>query len=375
MRKRWFLGRAAFTLVELLVVIAIIGVLVALLLPAVQAAREAARRATCNNNLKQLGIALHNYHDAYNRLPHNHNVWDQTLGDAHDARGSYMVRLLPYVEQGGPLYDRIDFRVFNLDGNINVNPVMPNGEYVFSQRVPIFRCPSDNSPDTNRDNNRALANYGMSMGAQNMPPYGPFCNLAQFVGYGPGYAQHNDPARTDWFGTGPEGHGNYSWGEPNRALSGILSRGGYKFPGGGQWAGSLVPVDVAPWAARFRDVVDGTANVIAMGEFRPYCGDHAYNGWFHANAMWFATTAPINFNTCPGEGGNPSEHWANPPPAGRECNAIYTWTTSQGFKSRHPGGAQFVFCDGSVHFLSESINYDMYQRLGDRRDGRPVVGY
>ncbi|MCL6504441.1 MAG: DUF1559 domain-containing protein [Pirellulales bacterium] len=372
MNKTPSLRRLAFTLVELLVVIAIIGVLVALLLPAVQAAREAARRASCNNNLKQLGVALHNYHDAYNRLPMNYIVWDNTQGGNGDLRGSYLVRLLPYIEQGGPLYERIDFRVWNFDQN-NVGPIMPDGDYIYSKVVPTFRCPSDNSPDTNRDNNRALANYGMSMGAQNMPPYNSYCVLPNYVGYGPGFAVHGDAARTDWFGTGPEGHGNWSWGEPNRAISGIISRGGYRFEPG--WASSSVPVNHAPWAARFRDVVDGTANVIAMGEFRPYCGDHAYNGWFHANAMWFATTAPINFNTCPGENGNPSEHWANPPPAGRECNAMFTWTTSQGFKSRHPGGAQFVFCDGSVHFLSETINYDMYQRLGDRRDGLPVFGY
>jgi prepilin-type N-terminal cleavage/methylation domain-containing protein len=110
MRRRSLVARAAFTLVELLVVIAIIGILVALLLLAVQAAREAARRANCNNNLKQLGIALHNYHDAYNRLPMNYMVWDNTQGGILDTRGSYLVRLLPYIEQGGPLYERLDFR-------------------------------------------------------------------------------------------------------------------------------------------------------------------------------------------------------------------------------------------------------------------------
>ncbi len=371
MRKRLFLGRAAFTLVELLVVIAIIGVLVALLLPAVQAAREAARRATCNNNLKQLGIALHNYHDAYNRLPHNHNVWDQTLGDAHDARGSYMVRLLPYVEQAGPLYERIDFRIFNFDQN-NTGPMMPNGEYIYSQVVPSFLCPSDDSGDRLRDNNRAFGNYAMSLGAQILadPAGGPHgCILANFVGVGPA----GEPSGQNWFGTGPEWHGNWSWGEPNRAISGIFSRGGWKFNVG--WAGSPVPVNHAPWAARFRDITDGTANVIAMGEFRPKCADHPFsNGWFHANSLWMGTTPPINFPTCPGEFGNNVDPWAAPLP-GRACNHFQQWNTSMGFKSRHPGGAQFVFCDGSVHFLSETINYDMYQRLGDRRDGRPVFNF
>jgi prepilin-type processing-associated H-X9-DG protein len=252
--------------------------------------------------------------------------------------------------------------------------MMPNGEYIFSQIVPSFLCPSDDSGERLRDNNRAFCNYAMSMGAQHMPPQWA-CSLSAFVGLGPGFATHGDPNRTDWFGTGPEGHGNWSWGEPNRAISGIISRGGHHFPGGGQWAGSPVPVQHAPWAARFRDITDGTANVIAMGEFRPKCADHAFsNGWFHANSIWMATTAPINFPTCPGEFGNPIDPWTGVTP-GRECNHFTVWTTSQGFKSRHPGGAQFVFCDGSVHFLSETINYDMYQRLGDRRDGRPVFGF
>jgi len=368
MRKRWFLGRAAFTLVELLVVIAIIGVLVALLLPAVQAAREAARRASCNNNLKQLGIALHNYHDVYNRLPHNHLVWDQ--GRGLDARGSYLVRLLPYIEQGGPLYERIDFRVFNFDQN-NTGPMMPNGEWIYSQRVPSFYCPSDDAPDRLRDNNRALGNYAMSVGAQTFRSPHP-CNLSVFVGVGPS----GDPSGENWFGTGPEWHANWSWGEPNRAISGIFSRGGWRFLPG--WVGSPVDTHFAPWAARFRDITDGTANVIAMGEYRPKCGDHTWaNGWFHANAIWLATTSPINFPTCPGEFGNPVDPWngwAGPLP-GRACNHFQSWNTSMGFKSRHPGGAQFVFCDGSVHFLSETMNYDMYQRLGDRRDGRPVFGF
>lgn len=169
------LKRMAFTIAELLVVIVIIGVLVALLLPAVQAAREAARRASCNNNLKQLAIALHSYHDVYNRLPMNYAAWDNTQGGAGDLPGSYLVRLLPYIEQGGPRYDRIDFRLWKFDQN-NMGPELPDGDYIYSKVVAVVRCPSDYSPETNRDNNRALANYGMSMGAQNTPPQ--FCVLA-----------------------------------------------------------------------------------------------------------------------------------------------------------------------------------------------------
>ena len=364
MKTRVLLARTAFTLVELLVVIAIIGVLVALLLPAVQAAREAARRATCSNNLKQLGIAMHNYHDAYNRLPLNYFVWDQW--SILDRRGSYLVRLLPYLEQGGALYERIDFRVYDFDRD-NFGPMMPDGTWIYSTPFPPILCPSDDSPHVNRDNNRALGNYAMSVGAQLMPSPNP-CSLAQYVGIGPGGSDNGN-----WFGTGPEGHANWSWGEPNRAISGIYARGGVRWGSG--WAGSPVPIEIGPWTARFRDITDGLANVIAIGEYRPRCSNDTLNGWFASfTGPSLATTAPINFPTCPGEFGNPTDPWAALIP-GRECSHFTTWTTSLGFKSRHPGGAQFVFCDGSIHFLSETINYDMYQRLGDRRDGRPVFGF
>jgi prepilin-type processing-associated H-X9-DG protein len=82
-----------------------------------------------------------------------------------------------------------------------------------------------------------------------------------------------------------------------------------------------------------------------------------------------ATTAPINYPTCPGQGpGNDGS-------AGQNCHSYNVWQTSNGFKSRHPGGAQFVFADGSCHFLSETIDYATYQRLGDRRDGQSIGPY
>jgi prepilin-type processing-associated H-X9-DG protein len=114
--------------------------------------------------------------------------------------------------------------------------------------------------------------------------------------------------------------------------------------------------------------------VIAYGEVRPDCMDHGQLGIMDANQgpTWVHTTAPINFPTCLNE--------ANPI-TGKVLNwstyvgnqySLNNWATSQGFKSKHPNGAQFVFADGSVHFLVETINYDTYQRLGDRRDGKTI---
>jgi prepilin-type N-terminal cleavage/methylation domain-containing protein/prepilin-type processing-associated H-X9-DG protein len=327
----------AFTLVELLVVIAIIGVLVALLLPAVQAAREAARRSQCANNLKQLGVALHNYSDIHQRFPINYNDWLQS--PVH--RGSHLVRLFPFMEQG-PMYEKLNFANPNVEDTTDAT-----GKLLRSFRIPGLICPSDQHDGVHPgDPNRALTNYAASMGAQLMPSQ-TGCNLASIVGTNP---LDTDGDGMNWFGTGGEGHGNqgnYS------QISGVISRGGQD--------------PTKPWAARLSDLSDGTSQVIAMGEFRPLCGDHSVNGWMHANAPWIATTAPINFNTCPGEGGLSTNDDANPP-----CNQFNSWNTSQGFKSKHPGGAQFVFGDGSVRLLSQTIHYPTYQSLGDRRDGQSV---
>jgi prepilin-type N-terminal cleavage/methylation domain-containing protein len=300
----------AFTLVELLVVIAIIGVLVALLLPAVQAAREAARRTQCANNLKQLGLAIHNYADTYNRFPAGCSpTGDPWTGGIH-RKGSVLVKLLPYVEQS-PLYSQIDFRrdvtQWIWDNHRNT-------------KIPGYLCPSD--PEFSTD--RAHSNYGTSLGAQRMSSNGSWCLL---------YEGHIN---------GPTGHGSSN--APTN-ISGVFSR--------------------FFWAARFADITDGTSNTIAMGEIRPRCSDHHRQGWFHGNALWTATTAPINFPTCEGE----PQYQAN------SCYAMNNWQTSQGFKSKHPGGAQFVLCDGSTRFISETINYQTYQYLGARGDGASVGEY
>jgi prepilin-type processing-associated H-X9-DG protein len=140
--------------------------------------------------------------------------------------------------------------------------------------------------------------------------------------------------------------GNNQAGEPNW-LSGVFS--------------------CCDWGASINEITDGTSNTIAIGEIRPLCGWHTRDGWMGDNSMWIATTAPINFPTCSGQ------YFYTPP------NGVSGWDTQwvreNGFKSAHPGGCQFVFCDGSTHFLSETIDYLTYQKLGDRRDGERVGTY
>jgi prepilin-type N-terminal cleavage/methylation domain-containing protein len=340
-----------FTLIELLVVIAIIAILVALLLPAVQQAREAARRTQCKNNLKQLGIALHNYHDVFGQFPPTIFATAGPIQWSDSSKGSHLVRLLPYLEQAN-VFQALDFNLMGpfggdaatkLNSNLNMEALRrsyPNGAFIKDLALPVLMCPSDSAPKNigysyGRSGETAAAktNYVMSMGNQRM-------DTSPWTGCTP-YQDHIMNTNSHW------GHGNTdnpSW------VSGIISR--------------------FNWAASLQQITDGTSNVIAAGEIRPNCGDHTNNGWLHFNATWVATTAPINFPiNCYNEAPIPTP--SNPP----ACNAVDNWTTSQGFKSMHTGGAQFVLCDGSVRFISQNIDYRTYQRLGDRRDGQVIGDY
>jgi prepilin-type N-terminal cleavage/methylation domain-containing protein len=340
MRRSLAVPRRAFTLIELLVVIAIIAILIALLLPAVQQAREAARRTQCKNNLHQLGLALHNYHDVYGQFPMTVFNTDGALGPTwdHAPQGNYLVRLLPYIDQA-PLFNSLNFSLRGTPWSLpNFEAqVDANGKLYRHYSVPGFLCPSEPSPLI--DGHSAKSNYALSMGNQAMPAQNGTCT--DFPGNN--------------FGTGAHGHGNTHHNEPHSGVtSGIISR--------------------MYWAAKIRDITDGTSNTIAGGEIRPQCGDHSRNGWFHFNSMWIATTAPINYPiACVREepieiNGVRYNHDTAP-----GCHHFTNWQTSQGFKSRHVGGAQFVLADGSARFISENIDYMTYQRLGDRRDGQ-VVG-
>ena len=320
-----------FTLVELLVVIAIIGVLVALLLPAVQAAREAARRASCLNNLKQMGVALHNYHDARGRFPANHNYYDQFGTEVEGV--SYLVFLLPYIEATG-LESHIEYE------GLNPEDQFINGQPLRGYRIPVYTCPSESETVLSALDGieSAISSYAGSMGSQLMRSFSG-CNLATIVGGG----DLNGDGE-DWFGNGSKQRGDPPQGRDPNFVSGVFAR--------------------AEWAARFRDIEDGTSNTIAFMEIRPYCTHKGIGwlGWVDSRGMWYATTGPINFPTCPGENGVPLS-------GATGCHFRDSWNTTMAAKSQHPGGANFCLCDGSVRFLDETIDHPVYQALGDRHDG------
>ncbi|MCA9185077.1 MAG: DUF1559 domain-containing protein [Pirellulaceae bacterium] len=369
------LRNRGFTLVELLVVIAIIGLLVALLLPAVNAAREAARRTQCANNIRQLGIALHNHEGAVGRFPMNVNyihAQDDIPGGKRDF-ASHLVNLAPYIEESN-LHDAIDFCDPRLPNCVRPGDQMFGGVPLRQFVVASLQCPSDSRTglvdpregivkwsSLARPGDVAVTNYAGSMGSQVLDSWNNF-NLATVVGNGGPLHDHDDDGE-DWFDTTSTGQrcgggpGNIRADCPwPKAISGVFAR--------------------STWAAALKEIKDGTSHTIAIGEIRPRSSAFQWvMGWTLSEGLWFATTAPINYQTNPDEvqrvGGNGTV-LGRPVPGG---DWEYDFNTAMGFKSLHPGGANFCFADGSAHFLNESIDYGTYQQLGARADGEILGEY
>jgi prepilin-type N-terminal cleavage/methylation domain-containing protein len=327
-----------FTLIELLVVIAIIAVLIALLLPAVQQAREAARRTQCKNNLKQLGLATHNYHDTYLQFPINRFDAGIPPGGTMGNNLTVFTGLLPFFEQSA-LFQGINF---SGPGSMNLTLYPINGKRLGEHKLPVLQCPSDVGVDTPTPQNMAKTSYAPSIGAQDLESANG-CVLATFAG---AYPAPYDP---DGDGEDPFSRGNVRSDHGNQPVSGPFGRGYF-----------------SPLNTRMRDLADGTSNTILMGEIRMACNLYSPDwGWAWPESLWYATTAPINFPTCPedpGFGTNPCF-----------TNVNTNWNAAFGFKSKHTGGAQFLLGDGSVRFIQENIDRLTYARIGDKNDGG-VIG-
>ena len=358
--------RLAFTLVELLVVIAIIGILVALLLPAIQAAREAARRAQCTNNMKQLGIAMHNNHASKNRFPMNVN-WIFAQG-THAARrnfASHILNMAPYFEETS-LHGAINWCDPNVASCVEPGYQKINGVPIAQYVVSSLQCPSDDKKGLVTVADKitswttlinlpqvATTNYAGSVGSQKMESWNGF-NLSTVVGNG-GAKYDADDDGEDWFNkntlagypcqTGAATGTNIRSDCPDaKTLSGVFAR--------------------STWAASIKEITDGTSHTIAMGEIRPRCSAFQWiYGWSLAEGLWFATTAPINYPT-------DADRIGAPPTPGNDWERDFN--TAMGFKSRHPGGVNFLFADGSTAFLREDIDYTTYQMLGARADGEVI---
>jgi prepilin-type N-terminal cleavage/methylation domain-containing protein/prepilin-type processing-associated H-X9-DG protein len=330
----------AFTLVELLVVIAIIGILIGLLLPAVQMAREAARRTHCSNNLKQIGLALQNYHDSYESFPPGYLL--STGGSAPPTGDDYSqwgwgAMILPFMEQR-PLYDAIDVGDTPLPYALEV----PASLSAMQQPLSAYRCPSDTGPDLQ-------SGVRYLWDTQSQQVYTATSNyVAAHASWGGNNTNHRyasplTPNEKDEVGAFQEGRG-----------------------------------------CSFAAIMDGSSNTIAVGERRWEYKDSVNGGTDTARAaLIYGIQRP---NNAPDRGDQVAH--------GR-VKLNYTAGTPnrarQGFSSMHPGGAMFVFCDGSTHFLSDNIEYGpdtdgdqwaddrdtntIYERLIARRDGQPVGNY
>ncbi len=299
--------RSAFTLIELLVVIAIIAILVALLLPAVQQAREAARRSSCKNNLKQIGLALHNYHDVHGVFPPGYV--DHSTGTVRRASWTWNAFLLPFVEQSA-IYDQLNV------GNITPNQAVANTQTrsVIQQPLSVFRCPSDTGPP-----------LGIGRGIRPNPSDASVVHQMPVTNY----VASNDVQRL-------------VRNRSRNPVNGSIAQGNGAL--GAFWSNSNL---------RMRDLTDGTSNTILVGERVFYLGSLENR----AGALYAISGGTVDG---PDEGPEGYDNGLvasfasarfpiNPPSsAGNHRKLCYS--------SHHKGGGQFVLGDGSVRFISENID-------------------
>jgi prepilin-type N-terminal cleavage/methylation domain-containing protein/prepilin-type processing-associated H-X9-DG protein len=325
--------RSGFTLVELLVVIAIIGILIALLLPAVQAAREAARRSQCTNNLKQMGLALHNYADSFKKFPSG--------SIALSGHGpTAFVLILPYLEQRS-LHSQLKFNSGSFyfgSTSSDVNMALHN------ITVPAYVCPS--SPLEQ-----------MGTGSCTSCTVQPTTDRKLLKGTYVLVSGGRDHSSTD-----------------NQAAKGPTSAGGVFLRGR--------PIG-------FQDITDGTSNTMAIGEQGDWGKIVASNTRADIRASdWSGMWMGANHNT------NPTGNNSLSTLGDARCFLTTTIAFSVGYKERvaaaagtpgtapgdcntplqaaHPGGCNVLLCDGSVRFLSESLQLQTLYNLANRDDGHPL---
>jgi prepilin-type N-terminal cleavage/methylation domain-containing protein len=330
---RW--RRRAFTLIELLVVIAIIGLLMALLLPAIQRVREASNRMRCGSNLRQLAIACHNYEGDFKTLPRT-GYYNQQTGAASGCCGSsqpywsWIARLLPYIEQQ-QLYNAIaaigggNFDLVTLDqatqgsGGSRVAP--PN---YLAANIEVLFCPSDRAKSQSPLNNRA--NIGHYLG------------LTNYAGV----------AGSNWCGAswGADSPYNVNNVDPLTGSCNGIDRGNGIFYRLDIYHENKLPIT---------DILDGTSNTFMIGEQIPDLDVHA-GGWCYSNHTTKTCWLPPNYRM---EGQNPG-----PAPG--------SWPSVYSFRSRHPGGTQFVMADSSIRFVRASIDLNIYRAVATKRGGEAV---
>ncbi len=338
-------SRRGFTLVELLVVIAIIGILVALLLPAVQAAREAARRMQCGNNLKQLGLACHNYADTYKSLPWNNDLGNGVVPGSPADRWnqlSWMVEALPFIEQS-PLYDRIKGNVawYNVRENLNqMGGTPPLRETIVS----AYLCPSNDQEPLRLDQKSGYRHPGgvTAAGTDYSGNLGHIWGGWKDCGAVPAWT----PAPPEFgnmfvLGASP----GTPWINGEALNEQVTINGVFRYHG----------------SVKLAQITDGTANTVLVFEDMHWRGGNAaaapHDRGYTDDAAWISPLGAINSIRNPIN--NKNKAWLQG--AGdRRCH---------GWSSNHPGGAQAGLCDGSVRFVSQTVDHAVRYKMGVRNDG------
>jgi len=323
-----------FTLVELLVVIAIIGILIALLLPAIQSAREAARQLTCRNNLKQLGLALHGYHDANGKFPPS----AVRHGGAHE---NWVIKILPFMEEQ-PLYDQFE---------LNLDISHPDNKTARSTPLSVMTCPSD---------------------SYNGEPFNG-------AGHGPTASFNNNWARGNYAANGALGH-----------------RGGADSPG--WRSNTRRGVMGVKCSVSIKGIRDGTSHTILLGEIRAgICPQDERGTWAMSNcasSLWAhgGVEGDAYGPNCRMESSDDCLGCSRAQAAaggaaalaqmGMGCFPEDLGSSQQGARSMHAGGVNTCFADGSVHFIGNEVqsipssdqNLSVWDRLNASSDGQPLPG-
>jgi len=341
------LRRRGFTLIELLVVIAIIAVLIALLLPAVQSAREAARRSQCVNNLKQIGLGLHNYHSTHDKFPLAGTTvaWSTTGATDNWSNWSAQALMLPYMEQGA-IYNSINFNVTAVRGDNSLQLMNTTGLY---SKIKVFLCPSDSNAG-NANINSYFASKGTT--AQGLPT-----NTTGVFAYNNSYglnAVKDGSSNTIAFGESLVGDTINS--PAKRANSTVNSSDSSPSV---QVIDPSTIVLTAVTQALQNCTTKFQSNAVGGADMKNNKGQ--YWGWGTDALTGFSTIVPPNSKTYP---------WGSCRIGCGGCGPdASNFTNAQ---SNHPGGANFLFADGSVKFVKDSVNPQAWMALSTRAGGEVV---